>query len=192
MCSIGSSQLSEQSLLCQARNQAHRSRLEVHPTQGTWTCELDWLSLLSVHKRENSRDYAQAGEEVPNARVRLLFSGRRNTILVDRVMSKSVRTARQVAGGPASTMDWTAGRLIRLLRSGPAGRVAPGRRTCVSTADTGPKARRGHARGRAGQPIRGSDAVAAIAGLRLEKRWIAGTRLRSARTPARMTEDRPA
>jgi hypothetical protein len=55
---------------------------------------LDWLSLLSVHKREYSCDYAQAGEEVPNARVRLLFSGGRNTILVASVMMKSVRTAR--------------------------------------------------------------------------------------------------
>jgi hypothetical protein len=63
--------------------------------EGELACWASRVFPLDGQKQEYSCDYAHAGKDVPNARVLLLFSGGRNTILVDRVMLKaSARRAR--------------------------------------------------------------------------------------------------
>lgn len=69
------------------------ARLENAAENGT-ACFASKQFPLDVQKREYAWEYARAGDDVSNVRVRLLFSGEKNTVFLDKVMLRGCRVAR--------------------------------------------------------------------------------------------------
>lgn len=67
---------------------------------------------LARQAQEYSCDYVHTGTDVPSARVRLLFTGKKNSVFVDKVVMKCLRDTRQSHTAPPTTAKpWTIAQL---------------------------------------------------------------------------------